>query len=489
MNGAGAWPRLGAVAGLGGLAAAGFVVGVLLAFVGGLAGPAVMVGLPLSAVAVAAAWARPVLAVGLVLALLPVGLVAVPGLPLGLQVVHLSVLVLSAAVLLRRLSGGHPPLAWSGPLGWGVALAVWALLATLSAVDTTAAIKQDANLVIGLLLALLAVTVVRDLAEVRALSWVLVAAGAVITAPSLLSAGDLSVAYGGAVVSNRLQGSFAQPNELGAFAMVVVLVGAGLLLGARSLRERLLAGLLVLPSLAALSLSLSRGAWIGAALAAAALVVLLPQARRAVLLAGVPLLLLAAALGAFAPEQPQVQVVGARLESLRDPAANPYDGRPRIWAEARREVALEPWTGHGPGSFPLVSTRSASDAQTVRADHAHDVLLTVAAEAGLPAAALLVGLTVAVGFAVRDALPRLPLPDAAVAAGLAAACVGIAGQGIVDFVQRNPVLLMTDFVVLGLLLAAVRSRPSTAASRPERRQRPASPGVRSAPAAGRARAG
>lgn len=438
------------------LGGAAWGAGTFLALVGARLGPAVMVGLPLCGALLVAVLRRPLLGLGMVFGSAAVGLAALPGVPLGLQVTHLVAFAVAGAVVVRRVVDGRPPLGWCRPMWWTVGLAVWTVLATLRGIDPALSLKHDANLLAGLLLALVALAVVQRPPEARWAAWALVLGGTLVTAPSLLSAGQLSASYGGSVVNNRLQGSFAQPNELGAFSMVVLVIAAGLLLGSSG-RQRFLAGAAALPALGALGLSLSRGAWIGTALAGIAMLVLLPAARRAVLLVGLPLLLVGAAASTFAPEQPQVQVVGQRLATLRDPASNPYDGRTRIWAEARRETLLEPATGHGPGSFPTVSTRSASQAQTVQADHAHSVLLTVSSELGLPAVVLLIGFTFAVGYAVRDGLARAAPRDAALLAALAASCVGVAGQGLVDFVQRNPVLMLTQWALVGLTLAASRA--------------------------------
>ena len=429
------------------------LVGVALAVVGARFGPLAMLALPVAVGALLLAYSRPLAAAGLVLATLPVGLQPVPGNPLGLQVVQVTVLGVTAMVVLRRLALGVSPLRTSRPLWWAVAFVAWALVCTGSAASTAVAIKQDANLVAAVVLAMLVVTVAEDLRGVRLLAWTFLAAGTVMTLPPLRDAGSISSAYGGAVVENRLQGTFAQPNELGAFAMLVVLVGIGVVLGARSRRERTLAWCALLPALAALALSLSRGAWIGTTLGGVALLVMLPSARRMLLTVGVPVVLCAAALGAFAPESPQVQVVGDRVATLRDPGGNPYDDRPRIWAEGRREVRDDPLTGQGPGAFPLVSTRSVSGAQTVQAEHSHSLLLTVAAETGLPGAALVVALAIALAFHVRDALRVLDAADAAVLAGAFGAVVAVAGQGLIDFTQRNAVLLMSDWALVGVVAA------------------------------------
>lgn len=437
----------------GGLAALSLVLGVGLAVIGAHAGVVAMLVLPLAGAAFVLAFARPASSVALVALSLPVGLLPLPGRPLGMQVVHAVVAGVAGAVLLRRLADGRAPLEVSRPLTWAVLLVVWSVVTTASAVDLDVAVRQTANLVAAVLLALVVVMVLPEATRLRRAVWALLAGATTITLPGLAGAGEIQAVYGGALVKDRLQGSFTQPNELGAFAMVVLLLAAGVVLGSLRPRERWLALGAGIPALGALTLSLSRGAWIGAAAGALTLFVLLPSARRAVALAAAPLLLVGALLGAYAPDNPQIQVVGQRLSTVQSPTGNPYDDRPRIWAEARREIRLDPLTGQGPGNFPIVSERSASEAQMVQAAHAHNVLLTVAAEAGLPGAGLVVALTIATAFAVRDGWRGLDPPDRALLAGAVAACVAVAGQGLVDYPMRNPVLLVVDWLLLGLVVA------------------------------------
>lgn len=440
------------------LAAGSALVGVGLAAVGGLAGPVVMVLLPLVLLAGSVMVLRPVTALVLVILLLPFGLLELPGNPLGLQVMQLVGLGAVGTVVVSQLVQGHAPLRMPGELVWAAIFVAWGLLATLSAVDLEIAIRQLLQLVVAVCLALVVTTLVRDLGLVRQLLWLLVGVAAASTLPALLGGQGFRAAYGGAVVSGRLEGTFTQPNQFGSFTMVTLLLGIALALGARSARERLLALVATAPLVLGLLLSLSRSSWIGVIFGIAVLVVLLPAARRTLVLAAVPLAAVAVAIGAFAPDEPQVSVVGARLSTLAETGGgNPYDSRPRIWAEGVREVKLDPLTGHGPGGFVVMSVRSASGAQTIQAEHAHNVLLTAAAEYGLPGALLLVGLTASCGALVRRGVRRAAERDAPLVAGLGAAAVAIAAQGLVDYTMRNTVLFTLFWLLAGLLVAAGRA--------------------------------
>jgi O-antigen ligase len=262
---------------------------------------------------------------------------------------------------------------------------------------------------------------------------------------------------------------FSQPNELGAFAMLIALTVVGWLIAARSRLDRVIGILAAVVSVATLLLSLSRSAWIGAVAGLVALIVLLPSARRPLLATGGAIVLAGALLGAFAPQQTQVHVVADRLSSLRHATTdNPYDSRPVIYREALREITSHPWLGVGPDNFPIASTTSASGAATVQAEHAHDVMLTVAAEAGLPAALVLLALTASAGTAVLRGLRRArrarDVQTHAVLAALTAALLGLMAEGVTDFTLRNLLVAQAAWAVLALGLAGAAGAADTAVS-------------------------
>jgi putative inorganic carbon (hco3(-)) transporter len=400
------------------------VTGVVLAAVGGRAGPAVMFALPVGAGLLVVAVLHPRVALALFVLALPVGGIAVPGGPGDMKVVHLAAAVAVMATVLNRLG--------------------------------TTAVKQDVTLTISVAFAFTIPTVCRNLRELRPLVLLLLAVGAVMCATSFGSASQLQATYNGALVNNRAVGVFHQPNELGTFSGMLLMLAIGVWFGARSYAERLLAFASAVIAVTALALTLSRGAWIGVMLAALLVIWLLPTARRATVILGIPLVILAAGLGSFRTPPPQLQILTERVQSISTPAANPYDDRPAIYREAIHVIETHPLLGVGPENFIVAATKAASDTQTVAPLHAHNFLMTVAAELGLPAAALLVGLTLSIGWRVRHAA-RLREPGArALTVGFGAALVVLLGQGVVDFTLRNPVIFTFVWSVLGMTLVAVR---------------------------------
>lgn len=259
------------------------------------------------------------------------------------------------------------------------------------------------------------------------------------------------------MVSDRLSGPFNQPNQLGSFSAAMSIAAFGLALGAATFRARFLSGAAGAVLLAALTLSLSRGAWIGAVAGLLFFAISSPRVRVFVV---APLMAMFLGLLIFlgGSDNVQVQVVGARLESFTE--RGPYDSRPEIWAEAVRQLEADPLTGQGPGNFPVASTRSASRASNVYPDHAHNLFLNWGAEGGLPSIVLIVVLIFALGFTARTARRMLvagnQLRDASIVVGFAGALLSILVHGLLDYPLRNQVLWLTLWAIVGLLLAAAK---------------------------------
>jgi putative inorganic carbon (HCO3(-)) transporter len=430
------------------------LAGAVLAAVGARTTPLAML-LPLGLVLLPVLLARPVLAPVLVLAAMALGDVDLPG-PLPLQLLDATVLTVVGVVVLARVADGLPPFPWVRQAGWAVALVSGALLSTAVAVDRGAAVKQVGILCVGLLLALTVLAVVERVDHLRALQAAIVAIGGGICAAALPSAGELQSVYAGAVVDNRATSVFGDPNELGAFAAVVLVLACGFGLAATRRAERLLAGAGGALGLAALLLSLSRGAWFGAVVGVAALAVLLPEARRNIGRLVVAAAVVAAVLLGVAPGSPG-EVAEERLSTLTNPGANPDELRPRAWHLAADLFASHPVLGIGPGGF-TEAAGLAGRGEVTGAAHAHNLLFTVGAEGGLLGVALLLGLAGALGTAtwrqVRS--PEIPSGDRALLAAPAAALLVFVGQGAVDFTFRNASLLLLAWMLAGLLLAGQR---------------------------------
>jgi O-antigen ligase len=442
--------------GAGAAVVGGVLLGLALGYLGSHFGVAGMFALPLGVILLLATLRRPTVGVALVLATIPVGLKT---LPVGFVAVQGVAMAAIAVMILVRLSRGHTPLPLPAPILWGVGVLALCLLATPHAVNSTLAVKQDVDVVLGILVVLTTVAATTSLASIRRLAHLLLVVGAIIAFLSLGHASALHSVDAAQRVDNRLRGTFTEPNQFGGFCAIVVLIGVGLALSARSRAERWWAAALTLLTTIAMLLALSRGAWLGFMLGAVVMLVLVPRARRALAGTVVAMLVVVPLLGLFTPDLPQVTIVKQRVATLHVSAVhNPYDSRTAIWAEAAREISTAPLLGQGPGQFPVVSAQNESDAATVYAAHAHNVLLTVAAEAGIPAALGLVAFTVTMVVVLRRAVRRHPPRDAALVAGIGAALAVVVGQGIVDFTLRNADIFLLLSVLVGLVLSASRMR-------------------------------
>jgi putative inorganic carbon (HCO3(-)) transporter len=433
----------GAALGLG----TGLVIGLVLAAVSlrvGILGPVALVVLPLAG---AVAWRRPDLVLVAAVLALPVGHVVIGPVELvqlGTAAAVTAVLVPAAARLAWRL----PPWPVTAPL---VGFLVVSALATPGAADLGLAIRLDVQLLLLVLLTVAATTALRTPAHAHRAVVALVVAGGVASVSAVLGAGPTESYYGGSVVTGRAVGVFAQPNELGLFSALLLVVAVGVGLTATTTRLRLVclaSGALLL---SALALSLSRGAWLGALVGLVALAVLVPRARRGLAVLGGLAVLAGVVLGAL--DVGPLGDLGARVASVSESGSDPYDQRPLIWSEALRLFADAPVLGHGPGGFTEVA---ASDALRVGAfldvDHAHHLLLNVAVEFGTAGLLALLGLVVGLVTMVRRAA------GSSLTAVLAAALVVVVAHGLLDYPLRNPTAVTTVWLVLSLLVVAACAR-------------------------------
>ncbi len=428
-----------------------------------------MVAVPAMAAFAMLAWRWPALAICLVPVSFPVQQLDLPGLPV--PAVHLATAAAVALVAVRRRAARQPLVASSAILFTAGLVTLSALVSTVVSADPQAALRLDAGYLLGLVLAGATMVACPEARSLRLVIAATCVVGTVIGAAGLRSVSDLRAHFGGSVVDNRATGFFGQPNELGTFEAVLVVLSFGLFFSARTLWPRVAALVSVVVSLGALVFSLSRGSWIGLGLGLAVFLVLAPRARLPVLGAAGTALAAAAAAAVTLPGSPMLSIVVERAASLVAGQRNPYDDRPAIWAEALRQIALRPVLGSGPGGYPAIAVYRPSAVSTVAPDHAHDLFLTVFAEQGLLGlGALAAAVTVAVVGVVRAvawheswpgwgwATRRPEHSERAMLASVAGALAAVLGEGLLDYPLRNAVLATTVWMLVGLLAAAVSHR-------------------------------
>jgi O-antigen ligase len=430
------------------------VVGIAFAALGEATSPLVIVALPIGAFWLTVVLARPVWGPAAFFLAMPFALQRVSA--GSFQVIDLVAIVAVGAVVLARTvrpSEGRLPFPWI--LTWGVALCVLATLSLTSALDRTLATDQLIVLLASFLLACAVVAVCERMEDVRILVAVFLVVGCVMSVAAFTT--TTSVTNFGTVVQTRSVGFFQDPNELGSLAAMLLIVALGVTLSGLPRWYRLLGGAAAVLATSALALSLSRGAWLGTFGGLLALTILIPRAWRILAAVAAVGLVLGLTLGAFNADPTTVQVLSSRFGQLLHPIGDPYDQRPEIWREAEREIAARPWLGYGPNNFAVASARSGSEALTVGAVHAHDVLLTVGAEIGLPAVGALIAFTLALAWAAwRTRRALRGSRDAAMVAGLAAALFAFLVHGIVDYTLRSEVLLGLLWVLAALVVACDR---------------------------------
>jgi O-antigen ligase len=174
--------------------------------------------------------------------------------------------------------------------------------------------------------------------------------------------------------------------------------------------------------------------------------------REAALAVGV-FLAAAAALGAWVGLEPVVE----RYETTgRDLVA-----RTAVWRDTLALVAERPLAGAGFGSFGEVYPRVQTAHLEFTVDHAHNDYLQMAAELGVPAAALLAASWI---FLVRRGL-RAALTDSATtsqrvfSAGSAGGVVALLAHAFLDFNLQLPANALVFAVLLGMLAARPGGEP------------------------------
>lgn len=204
---------------------------------------------------------------------------------------------------------------------------------------------------------------------------------------------ETAFTFGGLV---RADGTFGNPNELGAFLAMLLPVAVRELVAARSAWDRLVGGNLAVMMVIALLLTFSRSSWVGAAAGIAPLLLAgrLPRPggrvmtwRHAGVAAAVAVLLAGgvALVGLGGGGLPLQHSIGARAASLQDLEAGSAATRLHIWRDTLRLIASRPITGYGPDNFGLVFPRFQTGDWTpgFLIDRAHAEVLDVAATQGL----------------------------------------------------------------------------------------------------------
>jgi O-antigen ligase len=208
-------------------------------------------------------------------------------------------------------------------------------------------------------------------------------------------------------------------------------------------------------ALTALLLTLSRGGIVGA-LVAGTVLMTWPRFRRAALTLLVVVALLAVAGVVPLARSPEAGLIATRVSSVfgAESEANPrirlYEGTPQL-------IADHPLIGIGAGNFPVVSPLyGLRDRGAESFEHAHSIVLTIAAEAGLLGLGCFLAFLVALIRPAAVVLRSRRSPLYPVGIGAVAALAGLLATGILDFPLRSNLLTAFALIATGAIVAAAR---------------------------------
>jgi Lipid A core - O-antigen ligase and related enzymes len=212
-------------------------------------------------------------------------------------------------------------------------------------------------------------------------------------------------------------------------------------------------------AVAALALSQTRAAWVGAFVAGVAIIV---QRRHAIRRHRAPVVATGVALAAIAVTLMVATPLGSRAASTFDLRRGTTAGRFDEWRVATRVIAEHPLVGVGPEGYRVVFPQ-AVDAAYVRRygvavypDRAHNGVLDVTVVGGLAAGLLYAAL---LALAVRHAWRAMAIRDLLdVALGAAVLAYVVQQQFLFPLAELDPVL----WVLVGMLVARTSRAPRCA---------------------------
>lgn len=419
---------------------------------------------------------EPLAAVAVVPAGAGVALLPIPGVPVDLLVAHalagLAIAGVVSHLLLypdrRRV---HLPTGRAlAVCGWITLFGFIVLVSAVVGLDRLRFVSVTVSTLVGICYGLCVVAVVGRSRDVVLLLAAFAFGAVTATAPALKEGSHVESQFGGAVVSGRATGAFGDPNELGVYSAVGLILCLTFALTARTRWAQGAGVVAALICFGALLASYSRLSWLAAPVGLLVLVLHAP-ARRFVLRVAPPL----AAIGVLGlllvgikfPLQSFLQ----RLESLGS-SANPDDVRLQAWREAFRLIWERPVIGWGPGSFQALSETPPSVIWASPLEHPHNALLTALVEQGFTGALAMVAMAlVLVAGLIRAAASRLH-PDAVhrtLTFGCLAALALLTVNLTADYQLRNPYVMLTVWFLLGIATATLnlsRAPVSAPAERP-----------------------
>jgi putative inorganic carbon (hco3(-)) transporter len=406
------------------------------------------------------AFAQPIVALCLAIALSPLELLSFPlGGDAGVTPAEGMFVLTGLGWAAARLSRGQG--LWvSSPLTWPLALLILAIVpGLLFAPETFPVLKMLLMwaaffLVFGMVVAEGSERAVRGILFTLAISAAVVG---VIAAVKTGVGSEVELRGGGETAKGRASGSFGHPNTLATFEGLALPGALALgLAGRPSWRPVALVCFVVI--LIGVGLSLSRGGLLAVA-GALGVMLLWPPFRRAVAIAAAVVAVIAVVGGNPLGDVQQVQVLSTRIASIGY-SAEGVDPRFTVWGKVPRMVADHPLLGIGGNSFPEVAPRYnlfLGGAAESTFEHAHNIAFTIAVELGLLGLAAFTWFVVALARVLLTGYRRGPPGRRGLVLALAAAFSALALQGLVDYTLRSNLLVAVLFSLAGAAVVLARS--------------------------------
>jgi O-antigen ligase len=281
-------------------------------------------------------------------------------------------------------------------------------------------------------------------------------AGGVLGLIAAATSSQQTLVAGGQAVQGRAQAGFAHPAVLAFFLVLAFPPAIALALSGRAW-QRPLGALCAALAAAGIMFSLTRGAILALAVALLVLLFWAPFRRWAITLLAVVVLFSVFNAGAI-QKSPQLEVIATRIGTIGDTKATQDNQRPYIWAKTPEMIVDHPFFGVGAGQFPVYAPRYAIvDYGGLPFLHAHNVLLTIAAENGLIGLGFLIwlGLTI-VARGLRTIASKRDHPAFPYAVATTAALFGSFVTGMIDYPPNTVVIMGMIMVMVGAFVAAQR---------------------------------
>lgn len=245
-------------------------------------------------------------------------------------------------------------------------------------------------------------------------------------------------------IAVRVYSVFFNPNILAEYLVLITPIAVGITWYTKSMRKKFLFAGATAILLICIVLTLSRGGWVGLALAALAFVLLVDKR---LLLLGLPIIL-----GGLTvlPQKvlDRIISIGSTVDS-----SNLY--RIKIWQITKDVIRDNLIAGVGFGYIPFKETFE-KYIRTMPIYHAHNTYLEVAAEIGLIGFVFFMLLLLStLKYAYTNLVKSEDKYFKYLGAGLFASIVGIMGHGLVEHFLYIPRIIFTFWIVLGIIFTAI----------------------------------